>query len=89
VVEVVLLEEMDKHQVDLEDQVEVVPLIMDLLNQEVQELLIKVMLVDQLHLVVEYYPLQVEVVLELLEQTQAQEHIQVLLLDQDIQVVLV
>jgi hypothetical protein len=89
VVEVVLLEEMDKHQVDLEDQVEVVPLIMDLLNQEVQELLIKVMLVDQLHLVVDNYPLQVEVVLELLEQTQAQEHIQVLLLDQDIQVVLV
>jgi hypothetical protein len=89
VVEVVLLEEMDKHQVDLEDQVEVVPLIMDLLNQEVQELLIKVMLVDQLHLVVDNYPLQVEVVLELLEQTQVQEHIQVLLLDQDIQVVLV
>jgi hypothetical protein len=89
VVEVVVLEEMDKHQVDLEDQVEVVLLIMDLLNQEVQELLIKVMLVDQLHLVVDNYPLQVEVVLELLEQTQAQEHIQVLLLDQDIQVVLV
>tara|TARA_R100000388_G_C7109788_1_gene96043 strand:+ start:54 stop:323 length:270 start_codon:yes stop_codon:yes gene_type:complete len=89
VVEVVLLEEMDKHQVDLEDQVEVVLLIMDLLNQEVQELLIKVMLVDQLHLVVDNYPLQVEVVLELLEQTQVQVHIQVLLLDQDIQVVLV
>jgi hypothetical protein len=89
VVEVVLLEEMDKHQVDLEDQVEVVPLIMDLLNQEVQELLIKVMLVDQLHLVVDNYPLQVEVVLELLEQTQVQEHIQVLVLDQDIQGVLV
>ena len=85
----VLLEEIDKHQVDLEDQVEVVLLIMDLLNQEVQELLIKVMLVDQLHLVVEYYLLQVEVVLELLEQTQVQEHIQVLVLDQDIQVVLV
>jgi hypothetical protein len=47
------------------------------------------MLVDQLHLVVEYYPLQVEVVLELLEQTQVQEHIQVLVLDQDIQGVLV
>jgi hypothetical protein len=53
VVEVVLLEEMDKHQVDLEDQVEVVLLIMDLLNQEVQELLIKVLMVDQLLLVVE------------------------------------
>ena len=47
-----MLEEMDKHQVDLEDQVVVVLLTTDPLNQEVQELLIKVMMVDQLLLVV-------------------------------------